>query len=234
MVRGQSPAQGGARKGDGRSQGEARTRTRAPDVSSRWGGDPRPTLPYQTDASRAAGRKYLAGVHKIPGSVIRRAEQARFLHHCGNGVAFLGTGAERGRAVAAWLHPHLEGPGRAMPDTDMAVPPVLPGDPRNVVLCADGVAALRALAEAERSGEAPPTVIALYGARPENALRVLPADLQALVGQAENVRAFGAADTPALIALVQRIQAAHTSPASQPDDNDPPDGPAATHPTHRA
>lgn len=116
----------------------------------------------------------------------------------------------------------------------MAVPPVLPGDPRNVVLCADGVAALRALAEAERSGEAPPTVIALYGARPENALRVLPADLQALVGQAENVRAFGAADTPALIALVQRIQAAHTSPASQPDDNDPPDGPAATHPTHRA
>lgn len=148
------------------------------------------------------------------------------MHHCENGIAFLGMGADR-RAVAAWLHPLSDGAGHAMANSNTSVPPVFPGDPRAVALCTDGVAALRALAKAERAGRAPPTVIVLYG-RPESALRALPPDLRNLIGQAESVRAFGAADAPTLRGMIADLQAAHTPQPHQPDD-DPSDDPTTSY-----
>lgn len=215
-------------RGDDGSPREPRTGAGAPGVGYRKAGGlaPGPSLPYQTDGSRAAGRGFLAAVHGIPASVLRRAEKAKFLHHCENGIAFLGMGADR-RAVAAWLHPLSDGPGHAMANSVTSVPPVFPGDPRAVLLCTDGVAALRALAKAERAGRAPPTVIVLYGG-PENALRALPADLRTLVGRAESVRGIGVADTPILRGMIADLQAAHTPQPHQPDD-DPSDDPTTSY-----
>lgn len=170
---------------------------------------PGPALPYQNDETRRAGRSYLGEVHKIPSSVIRRAEQAKFLHYGRNGIAFLGLDADRSWAISAWLHPCSDGPSRVIQNSDLSVPPMLPGDPQQVVLCSDGVSALRALAEAERNGRSPPTVIALYGSRPENLLLTLPQELRDLVVNAERVTGFGLVTTRAVFDQVEQIRLLH-------------------------
>ncbi|MFC7694865.1 hypothetical protein ACFQY5_40255 [Paeniroseomonas aquatica] len=65
------------------------------------------------------------------------------------------------------------------------------GDPQRVVFVTDGVTALRALAEAERNGKAPPTVIALYLPSPGSVLLRLPPDLRDMIANAESVSGFG-------------------------------------------
>lgn len=138
------------------------------------------------------GRRYLAEMHRIPRAVLDRADKAKFIHYCpGEGIAFLGRLADQPAAVSAWLHPIPEKPYRALPGSDDSVPPVLMGDPQRVVFVTDGVTALRALAEAERTGKTPPTVVALYLPSPGSVLLRLPPDLRDMIANAESVSGFG-------------------------------------------
>ena len=142
-------------------------------------------------------------MHKIPSRVLRQAEDAKFIHYCPEGIAFLGRVEYQPLAEAAWVHPIPDAPYRVMPNSDETVPPVLMGDPQRVILCSDGVTALRALAEAK---EPPPTVLVLYGPRPENVLLTLPPGLRDLVSNAESVTGFGVVTTRAVFEQVERMQ----------------------------
>lgn len=168
-----------------------------------------PALPYQLKEYKAPNWQYLREIHKIPPGIIDKAEKAKFLHHCANGVAFLGMNAERTWAITAWLHPRLTGIPELMEKSEPSMPPVFYGDPQRIVLCSDGITALRALKDADRDGRNLPTVLALYGSRPENVLRNLPDDLRGMISRAESVTSFGIVNTRAVAEQVQRMQLLH-------------------------
>lgn len=176
-------------------------------------------LPYQ-EQNRADGHRQLREVHQIPAAIITLAEKTKFLHHCGNGVAFLAWNPDRAWAVSAWLHPRPEAPSRLMENSDPLVPPVFPGDPQKIVLCSDGVTALRALTEAARNSRSLPTIVTLYGERPENVLLRLPADLRDLIANAESVSGFGVVTTRAVFDRVAVMQQLYGQGQHEPGSND--------------
>lgn len=210
------PEQGiGGRQGRA-SEGAAKVGERTP-----WAGRG-PTLPFQNDAARQEGRRYLAEVHRIPRTVWDRAEKAKFIHYCPDqGIAFLGRIADQPMAVSVWLHPIPEAPYRALPNSDESVPPVLMGDPRYVVFVTDGVTALRALAEAERNQKAVPTVVALYAPSPGSVLLRLPPDLRDLIANAESVTGYGVVNMREVNEHVDRWRLLYGPGHHEPGLNDP-------------
>ncbi len=138
--------------------------------------------------------------------------------HYGNGeVGFIGWDRYRRRYLSVWQHQHAGGPVQLAPHGDPGVPPVLPGESNDVVLCSDGVTALRALADAERSGRAMPTVIALYGQRPDKILLALPGEIQDVIARADHVGTFGTVGSRELHAAFEAIRASRNADPMAPE-----------------
>lgn len=179
----------------------------------------RPGLPYQTKEGRQAARRWLIETHKIPPAVVARAEQAKFIHACGPEVAFLGWDHARRWAVSAWMHPLPQGRSRAAAHSDPSTPPVLIGGSDTVFLCTDGLTALNALAEAERAGRKPPTVIALYGPRPDIQITNVSDEARQAILSARSVLPYGTIGTPELLRAIEALR------GEARDDVMPPRGP---------
>ncbi len=170
---------------------------------------------------RKAGRAWLNHTHKIPHSVVRWAEQGKFIHYGKGEVGFIGWDQERRRYMSVWQHQSAGGPVRLAPHSDPSVPPILPGESNDVVLCSDGVTALRALADAERSRRAMPTVIALYGQRPERLLMTMPEEIRDVIARADHVGSFGTVDSRELHTAVEAIRSSRLAGSDVAQESEP-------------
>lgn len=118
-----------------------------------------------------------------------RAEKEGFVHFFPADIGF--TGRNEGKVLSVLRHPKSGGTPRIAEHSDEAFAPILHGDPNHVVLCAGGVAALKRLADADRRGEPPPTVIVLRPDSPVIGLDRLGPNLKAAIAQAARVDSYG-------------------------------------------